>query len=444
MNLRISTRMDASADATYANLERQDELAGRNVTALTQHSLHSRSHSLQPGTVGNADSLHTLHSFRNIVKNGYEYSAQTLDAVKENGTEFLDGNFWFPRGAVTIMCGRRRCGKSTLCLYYAAKFSKQGYRVLIVQREDGLNILKARLNAMGADFSNIRTFCKMKEFRGKTTELAFDADDLEAIIDVAEESRPDFVVVDPLHGLAQGDVNKQTSADCIPPLLAMCQRLDCNLVGVMHPGKYPANVESAVSGNEQWAAKARSLVYLETYPADADSAIAQQVDASYSDTENRAVTFRTLERMGDNGKPFTVRIVTEVERTDMNAQDLLDMRNAMRAEPVDPDQKSEVAQWLHDTIHEMGNHAFSTDVQKKAKAKGWTINTLRGAYREAGVSQTRQSKLRGRVVLFLTDAADYCEADRQKFKAGATPEQVAKEWTGDDSNDVPLSEEPEF
>ena len=39
-----------------------------------------------------------------------------LDELVRN-VEFLGENVWFPSGAITILGGRKRCGKSTLALY---------------------------------------------------------------------------------------------------------------------------------------------------------------------------------------------------------------------------------------------------------------------------------------------------------------------------------------
>ena len=77
-----------------------------------------------------------------------------LDELVRN-VEFLGGNVWFPSGAITILGGRKRCGKSTLALYECAKFSAMGKKVLIVQREDDAGLVKAKLQCMGAALGNI-------------------------------------------------------------------------------------------------------------------------------------------------------------------------------------------------------------------------------------------------------------------------------------------------
>ena len=71
-------------------------------------------------------------------------------------------------------------------------------------------------------------------------------------------------------------------------------------------------------------AKARSYLYLETYPNAYDVAVCQQVDASYSDTVNAKIRFGIRECVGDDGNTFPVRVVVETAPIDDTAQDYLD------------------------------------------------------------------------------------------------------------------------
>lgn len=413
LNVAVDPYTDRMSDMTYANIEKQVQAVQAKSTGIVSEESH---------TTGDTT-----------------YRAESLADVKLEGPTFLDNNLWFPRKAAVAVCARRRTGKSTLCLYYCAQLSRKGYKVLIVQREDFLGIVKARLQAMGANLQYIRMFAKHKNIGGYDAEVEFDAQDLDGIIAMCEKLKPDLVYVDPLHALARGDMNKQTSVDFLPALLAMAQRINCTVLGVLHTGKNPTTVESAISGSEQWAAKLRSVIYMEPVPSAPDTAIAQQVDASYSDLVNREIKFSTVQVRDADGNPFNVRIVTEAQPTEQTAQDMLDLRNGIQADRVDPDEKSDVAEWLHDTIVRMGNHAFAKDVQVRAKAKGWTANNLRSAYAESGISQTKQAKPHGRSVLFNTNQEDYCPADRQKFSQGMTPETVAKQWSGN----PPQQKEPQ-
>lgn len=403
------------ADISYENIEKQ-------VQAVQTFQTSRQTLQAKPVAITN-----TSQTFQT---SGNTYRTESLDNVKLEGPTFLDNNLWFPRKAAVAICARRRTGKSTLCLYYCAQLSRKGYDVLIIQREDFLGIVKARLQAMHADLDHIRIFSKHRTIGGYDAEVEFGAQDLDGIIAMCEQMKPDLVYVDPLHALARGDMNKQTSVDFLPALLTMAQRINCCVLGVLHTGKNPTTVESAISGSEQWAAKLRSTIYMEPVPSAPDTAIAQQVDASYSDLVNREIKFSTVQIKDADGNPFNVRIVTDATPTQQTAQDMLDMRNGIQADRVDPDEKSDVAEWLHDTIVRLGNHAFAKDIQVRAKAKGWTANNLRSAYAEAGIQQTKQAKPHGRSVLYNTNQADYCTADRQKFHQGMTPENMAKQWSG--------------
>ena len=77
---------------------------------------------------------------------------------------------------------------------------------------------------------------------------------------------------------------------------------NCCVLGVLHAKKDPEDVSYAISGSDQWVAKARSYLYLETCPNASDVAVCQQVDASYSDTVNAKIRFGIRECVGDDGE----------------------------------------------------------------------------------------------------------------------------------------------
>ena len=243
-----------------------------------------------------------------------------LDELVRN-VEFLGENVWFPSGAITILGGRKRCGKSTLALYECARFSVMGKKVLIVQREDDAGLVKAKLQCMGADLGNIMLY---KRRAGGIEYCGFNAGDLRGIVESAGKMHADLVYIDPLHGLAAGRMNDQQSADCLIALDAMAKRNNCCVLGVLHAKKDPEDVSYAISGSDQWVAKARSYLYLETCPNASDVAVCQQVDASYSDTVNAKIRFGIRECVGDDGNTFPVRVVVETAPTDDTAQDYLD------------------------------------------------------------------------------------------------------------------------
>lgn len=142
-----------------------------------------------------------------------------LDELVRN-VEFLGENVWFPSGAITILGGRKRCGKSTLALCECARFSVMGKKVLIVQREDDAGLVKAKLQCMGADLGNIMLY---KRRAGGIEYCGFNAGDLRGIVESAGKMHADLVYIDPLHGLAAGRMNDQQSADCLIALDAMAE-----------------------------------------------------------------------------------------------------------------------------------------------------------------------------------------------------------------------------
>lgn len=315
-----------------------------------------------------------------------------LDELVRN-VEFLGENVWFPSGAITILGGRKRCGKSTLALYECARFSAMGKKVLIVQREDDAGLVKAKLQCMGADLGNIMLY---KRRAGGIEYCGFDAGDLRGIVESAERMHADLVYIDPLHGLAVGRMNDQQSADCLIALDAMAKRNNCCVLGVLHAKKDPEDVSYAISGSDQWVAKARSYLYLETCPNASDVAVCQQVDASYSDT----------------------------------AQDYLDLKNVMKEDRTDPVVREAMAEWMHAAVHLNGNHMLTRELfhQAESKDRRWTPAKLRKAFSLAGLGQARAAERGSRSIVYLKDPSEYSGEEAERLDMGSTPETLAKEW----------------
>ena len=306
-----------------------------------------------------------------------------LDELVRN-VEFLGENVWFPSGAITILGGRKRCGKSTLALYECARFSAMGKKVLIVQREDDAGLVKAKLQCMGADLGNIMLY---KRRAGGIEYCGFNAGDLRGIVESAGKMHADLVYIDPLHGLAAGRMNDQQSADCLIALDAMAKRNNCCVLGVLHAKKDPEDVSYAISGSDQWVAKARSYLYLETCPNASDVA-------------------------------------------DDTAQDYLDLKNVMKEDRTDPVVREAMAEWMHAAVHLNGNHMLTRELfhQAESKDRRWTPAKLRKAFSLAGLGQARAAERGSRSIVYLKDPSEYSGEEAERLDMGSTPETLAKEW----------------
>lgn len=350
-----------------------------------------------------------------------DYEAMPFDGVALHDVEFLSRPD-IPRQAVTTLVGPKRSFKSTYALWKAAALSRR-HRVLIVEREDPKFVVKARLMAMGADLGNVRFFRKtVIRHDEKVTLDAFDFHDLDGIITVAERFRADLVIIDPVTALAKGKWNDQSSADCLVDLTALAQRNNCAVLAIMHTNQNPDDVDTGASGSDQWVAKCRSHLLIDKLPGDDSHAIVQQVSNSYGSTQNYEITAATKQLTDDGGKQFDVCMISDVRPTTQSVEDLYRLKRGMKAEAVDPDQQSEIIRWEYDTIRAKGGHVFATDLQDWAKAKGYTPNQLRLAYREAGIGQTRQGCKRPRSILY---AKDMC--GEQEAKDWGTPESADDE-----------------
>lgn len=149
----------------------------------------------------------------------------------------------------------------------------------------------------------------------------------------------------------------------------MAKRNNCCVLGVLHAKKDPEDVSYAISGSDQWVAKARSYLYLETCPNASDVAVCQQVDASYSDTVNAKIRFGIRECVGDDGNTFPVRVVVETAPTDDTAQDYLDLKNVMKEDRTDPVVREAMAEWMHAAVHLNGNHILTRELFHQAESK---------------------------------------------------------------------------
>lgn len=434
----VSANTEASADRS-TGVEAALNMDGIQRVGGTVQTFQTLRQTSQTGTVGNTQTSQTLQTFSpsggnqtsqaeedqsarrdGIMLHGSKYTAATLDDVPMHDVDYVPG--WkpeLPRQAVTALVGPKRSGKSTLALKIAADVSHDGM-VLIVQREDPLFIVKSRLKAMGADMAHILVFTKTTTRRGSDVRENFGSKDLDAIIEVAETVRPLLVTIDPLHGLAKGDWNRQDAADCLIDLTSMAQNLDCAVLGVLHDGKdQTADVDISASGSDQWIAKCRSHLALGTPPDDDMHAVLQQVSVSYAKGRNRYITFAEPTMTGDDGKDYTVRIVSDMQPTEQTVTELRKLRQALRTEPVDPDQLPEMVRWVYDTIKTKGTHVFAVDLQKWAETKGYSPNQLRLAYRQAGVCQTKQKCVRPRSILYLKDLCS--EEDARVWGTGSEP-----------------------
>ena len=360
-----------------------------------------------------------------IAKNRKDTPLVTFFNEMEDGAyRFLGDDPWFPIGGVAILAGRRRTGKSTLALYECARFSRMGKKVLIVQQEDSAECIRTQLRCMRCDGANIGFYAGLREDY-------FDHRDIARIDKAASAMDADLVYIDPLHALAQGRWNDQRSADCILDLRAMAKRIHCCVLGIMHAKKDPTNVDSAVSGSDQWVAKARTYLYLEPDPDDPDTAVCQQVDASHSGLHHARVRFGIRHvRDGRDGKTSPVRVVTDVTPTTTTAQEYLELKGATAADRTDPVVRDEIAEWAHDTVKVNGNHMLTIDLFHQAERKDprWSPAKVRRSFQAAGIGQGRTPEKRSRSMVYLTDPEEYYDTERDRLDNGETPEQIAKDW----------------
>lgn len=446
MNVRMKRKPIPGMDDMQVKASVDAALGLDNLNRPISQDFQDFSKTLQPGTVGNTQTSKTSKTLGDTTGKQPTVGSVNYECVPATDVDIeapewveIDGTKWLVRKGVTMLVGAKRSGKSTETLYLAARATASGLNVVIAAQEDDYGIVRARLEAMNADLSHVHFFRKNRVVEvgdgdsrhRRTVKVNFDYRDTNGITKQAGLCNADLVIIDPITALAKGDWNRQDAADCIVPLTAWAQDMNAAVLAVMHPHQNPRDVNTAATGTDQWLAKSRSHLAMAPLPGDDLHAVVQQVTQSYEGTSNRLVSFAKKDMTDRNGKPFTVRYVTGMEPTDQTVQEIYDLDAQSLAAPTDPDEKGDIAVWLHDTIKGMGCHVFTTDLQKKAKdEKGWSAANLRASYRSAGIGQTKQSCKRPRSILYLNDLAEYEKADRNK---GISPEQLARQW-GDPNN----------
>lgn len=185
---------------------------------------------------------------------------------------------WIPQGRLSLLIGHAGQGKSWLTLAIAAAVSR-GWplpgddrprtprRVLLIGAEDGLaDTVRPRLDALGADVSQIVALEGVTTERGERGFLLADVGPLEQVL-VGGGFR--LVVIDPLTAFAgRADSFKDAEVrGLLAPLAQLAERHACAIVGVMHFRKGQADTAlQRASGSIAWGAAARSVFAVGTDP----------------------------------------------------------------------------------------------------------------------------------------------------------------------------------
>jgi AAA domain len=148
-----------------------------------------------------------------------------------------------PLGAVSLLAGDPKLGKSTLSCLFAAgvtlgKFELDPATVLIVSAEDSFTrVIKPRAHVAGADLGRVGLF-EVEDVDGlRYPDLPEDVDALRVAI---AEHRAKLVIVDPLNAFLSGAIDSWKDHGirrALAPLARIAGELDCAVLVIVHLNK---------------------------------------------------------------------------------------------------------------------------------------------------------------------------------------------------------------
>jgi hypothetical protein len=190
-----------------------------------------------------------------------------------------------PFGAVTLLAGEPDAGKTSIVVDMIARSTtgrdwpndegkaKHGSWIYFTTENDQVRTIKPRLSAAGGDVNlltvvkgiEVNQRRKSKEQRG--VDLMQDIAELETMIaEGTTDSDTIGIVFDPLSENLGPTVNSWKDSDVrrvLGPLVALAERRQVAIVGVMHPGKAEATtLLNKILGSVAFGATARTVLYL--------------------------------------------------------------------------------------------------------------------------------------------------------------------------------------
>lgn len=115
--------------------------------------------------------------------------------------EWIDEPF-IARGAVTVIAGREGEGKSLIEEDDAIKLAAAGYKVLIVDVENGARLIAERLHKLGMGYDDPKIVERIAVYTPQGFDFSSeDADDFMAFQEMIELEKPDVVFIDSLRSI---------------------------------------------------------------------------------------------------------------------------------------------------------------------------------------------------------------------------------------------------
>jgi hypothetical protein len=172
---------------------------------------------------------------------------------------------YLPCGKVTILQGDPGCGKTYGALNLAARFSRDGLKVVYGTLEDGLaDTIRPRLDRMGANLDNILAFEGRRTADGEVMPCTLE--DVSTIEAMLRALNPAVLVLDPISAWLGASARMNLANEVrgrLAPLVRMAETLGTAVLLIQHLTKAPTSKALyRGQGSVDFTAAARSVLLL--------------------------------------------------------------------------------------------------------------------------------------------------------------------------------------
>ena len=341
-----------------------------------------------------------------------------------------------PLGGLTLLVGDPGLGKTTAGCERAARVTRgdldgdlhgQPADVLIATAEDAHSVLRARLEAAGADLDRVHFVTVQRDGIDVGLTLPKDVAELERR---AIEVEVSMVLVDPIAGhLADVDSHRDASLRrALAPLARMAEKTDAAVVGVAHLNKSDAaDLLRRVGGSVAMVAAARSVLLFTGDPGSVDDAAPERLLSHGKSNYGPLAPMLRLRMEGrevetPDGPAPTVGVAWLGEVKDLTLADVL----APKEEATECPERDEAVNWLNSYLSDHNGEAPAGEVIKAARRDGITKSTLDRARERAGVVSAKSSFHGG-----------WTWSSRRRFREGTEETPVGSEESSNSSATVP-------
>lgn len=284
----------------------------------------------------------------------------------------------FPESMLSLLCGNPGKGKSTATTDIAAVMSREGWPILFCGAEDDNGIVRARLEAHGADLSKIH-------FPASHFRLPQDQALVELLV---LKHSVKLIILDPAAEYLTPKLrDDQGVRQAITPLTDMCSEHGCSVIFVDHTLKSVSNRADPLNAcrGTGLPRAARSIAFFGVNPADESERAMAWVKQSYAELPHAILFAMEPYDFEDENGEVTAR-VAKLVLTDDQAQgvdpiSLLTAKGNMDGEPNAP-KRAMAAAWLTEALQ--NGPKMSNDVRSEGAAVGLSWSTIRRANEDVG------------------------------------------------------------